>query len=81
MLLQCFIGTLSNSTVNVHCITNNAGAFAVVVHPSWAPLGAKRFLDLVEDRFYDGVAFMRMNRMMVQFGISPNATKVVVLNG
>ena len=45
--------------------------FAVHVYRKWAPLGASRFLKLVDDGHFDGCAFFRViNRFMAQFGIN-----------
>lgn len=58
-------------TVVVECALGPKGAFDVVVVPSWAPLGAARFLALVDDSFFDGAAMFRaVERFLVQFGIS-----------
>jgi cyclophilin family peptidyl-prolyl cis-trans isomerase len=32
----------------------------IEVMPKWAPLGAARFKELVEDHYYDGVKFFRV---------------------
>jgi len=41
------------------------------VHPKWSPLGAARFLDLVQTSFFDGVALSRSVRgFLTQFGIA-----------
>jgi peptidyl-prolyl cis-trans isomerase A (cyclophilin A) len=48
-----------------------AGNFTVAVAPSWAPLGAARFRELVEAGFYDGCRFFRVAPgFVVQFGIN-----------
>eukprot|EP00928_Gymnodinium_smaydae_P070509 TRINITY_DN54327_c0_g1_i1.p2 TRINITY_DN54327_c0_g1~~TRINITY_DN54327_c0_g1_i1.p2 ORF type:complete len:250 (-),score=56.74 TRINITY_DN54327_c0_g1_i1:62-709(-) len=42
----------------------------VRVHPEWAPLGAKRFRELVDSKVLDGARFFRVVKdFMVQFGI------------
>lgn len=47
------------------------GDFVIKVRPDWAPEGAKRFRELVESGFYDGVKFFRVvDGFMAQFGIS-----------
>ena len=48
-----------------------AGDFVVQVHPDWAPRGAARFKELVEDGFYNECRFFRVvPNFMVQFGIN-----------
>eukprot|EP00941_MAST-03F_sp_MAST-3F-sp1_P006522 g6522.t1 len=45
----------------------------IAVHPEWAPLGAKRFADLVSANFYEGCKFFRViDGFMAQFGINAN---------
>lgn len=47
-----------------------AGEFVVEVHPDWAPKGAERFRELVEDGLYDGNRFFRVvPGFVVQWGI------------
>jgi peptidyl-prolyl cis-trans isomerase A (cyclophilin A) len=49
------------------------GTFVVTVHRAWAPLGADRFYNLVQNHFFDGDAFFRVLKgFVVQFGISPD---------
>ncbi len=48
-----------------------AGKFTVKVIRAWAPLGADRFLQLVDDGFYDDVPTYRVLRgLIVQWGLS-----------
>lgn len=48
------------------------GAFTVAVHRDWAPRGADRFYQLVQQGFYDGVHINRvMPGYIAQFGLSP----------
>ena len=52
--------------------------FAVHVYRKWAPLGASRFLKLVDDGHFDGCAFFRViNRFMAQFGINGDPERQV----
>jgi cyclophilin family peptidyl-prolyl cis-trans isomerase len=45
-------------------------SFTVRVHPEWAPEGAKRFQDMVQDGVLQGARFFRVvPNFMVQFGI------------
>jgi peptidyl-prolyl cis-trans isomerase A (cyclophilin A) len=47
------------------------GDFIVEVHPDWAPLGAARFKELVEAKFYDDCRFFRViDGFMAQFGMN-----------
>jgi peptidyl-prolyl cis-trans isomerase A (cyclophilin A) len=47
-----------------------AGDFVVEVHPEWAPEGAARFRELVEQGLYDGNRFFRaVPGFVVQWGI------------
>ena len=34
------------------------GPFVIELRPDWAPLGVKRFVELVEDKFFDGKVFV-----------------------
>ena len=47
------------------------GHFTVEVHRNWAPKGADRFYDLVQNDFYDGARFFRVvPNFVVQWGIN-----------
>ena len=55
------------------------GPFTVEVHRNWAPNGADRFYDLVQNDFYDGARFFRVvPNFVVQWGI--NKDPVVQFN-
>jgi len=48
-----------------------SSTFVLEVHPDWAPIGAERFLELVDtDGFWKGIRFFRViEGFMAQFGI------------
>lgn len=49
------------------------GPVIIEVHPEWAPLGAARFRELVEAKFFDGARFFRVvPNFVVQFGLAAN---------
>eukprot|EP00798_Chlamydomonas_sp_ICE-L_P022137 gene22137-29199_t len=59
-------------TRNVIC-ESTAGSWTAEVHPSWSPNGAKRYLELVRDGFFDNTPLFRaVPGFLVQFGISMN---------
>ncbi len=59
-------------TFKVKFITTQ-GDVVIQVTREWAPLGADRFYNLVDNGFYDGVKFFRViDGFMAQFGINGN---------
>lgn len=58
--------------VRVECVVLKSGAaIRIDVYPTWSPLGAARFLDLVHSGFYDGVGLTRVvPKFLTQFGIA-----------
>lgn len=51
----------------------SAGEMLIEVVTEWAPVGARRFYNLVRNGFFDGVAFYRvLPGFMAQFGVSPS---------
>eukprot|EP00798_Chlamydomonas_sp_ICE-L_P012030 gene12030-15132_t len=73
LLLACSLAS-AEVIETVRCDTT-VGPFIAEVHPSWSPNGAKRFLDLVKDGFYDNSPLFRViPGFLVQFGISLNST-------
>jgi len=52
----------------VHCETTK-GPLTIEVHKDWSPLGAERFLELVQDNFFTDIAFFRcVEGFLTQFG-------------
>eukprot|EP00746_Dinoflagellata_sp_MGD_P135040 gnl/MRDRNA2_/MRDRNA2_68950_c0_seq1.p1 gnl/MRDRNA2_/MRDRNA2_68950_c0~~gnl/MRDRNA2_/MRDRNA2_68950_c0_seq1.p1 ORF type:complete len:325 (+),score=44.79 gnl/MRDRNA2_/MRDRNA2_68950_c0_seq1:97-1071(+) len=48
-----------------------SGKFTVEVHPDWAPKGAERFSELLQNDFFTGLRFFRVvPNFVAQFGIS-----------
>jgi cyclophilin family peptidyl-prolyl cis-trans isomerase len=59
-----------DKTFRVACQTTK-GPLLIEVYPDWAPIGARRFLELVLDGFYTNIAFFRcVKGFLTQFGIS-----------
>lgn len=57
-----------------HGVAAEASSFTLECLPQWAPLGAARFRELVEDKFYDDQRFFRVldgdyNIFIAQFGL------------
>ncbi len=52
-------------------VETSQGEFVIAVHPEWAPLGAQRFLALVESGYYDDARFHRVvPNFIVQWGLA-----------
>ncbi len=55
------------------------GEFVVAVYRAWAPRGADRFHELVEEKFFDGSRFFRVRpKFIVQFGIHKDPAQTVL---
>uniref|UniRef100_A0A7S1T0Y9 peptidylprolyl isomerase n=1 Tax=Tetraselmis chuii TaxID=63592 RepID=A0A7S1T0Y9_9CHLO len=77
LLCVAVVFARGEETKQVACETT-AGKLTIEVHPEWAPLGAARFLELVESGFFVDVALFRVvPNFLVQFGIAadPEVTK------
>lgn len=62
----------STKQLIVDCKTTK-GDFSIFVIPKWAPIGARRFIQLVEEQFFDGSPLFRvLPNFLVQFGINGN---------
>ena len=65
--------TTTKVEFEVQLAPGKTDTFVVEVHPKWAPLGAARFLELVDegDKFWKGIRFFRViDGFMAQFGIA-----------
>lgn len=58
--------------VTIVCCNTTAGVLNIEVHPSWAPVGAARFLDMVRDNFFQTKVplFRALRGFLVQFGLA-----------
>lgn len=69
-LFSCSHAAQAPATFRV-LFTTSKGPFTVEVHRDWAPKGADRFYELVQDGFYDGNRFFRVvPNFVVQWGIA-----------
>jgi hypothetical protein len=61
-------------TVNMKVETDGVyGDIEIEIHPEWAPQGAQRFKELVEDNYFTNCKFFRaIKNFMVQFGMHPD---------
>jgi peptidyl-prolyl cis-trans isomerase A (cyclophilin A) len=65
------MGQGKSSAVKVVCETTK-GEVDIVVEPDWSPLGAARFLQLVDDGFFHDVPLFRcVDNFLCQFGAVP----------
>jgi len=52
-------------------LLSTKGSMVLDINPAWAPLGAQRFLDLVDSGYYTDIAVYRaVPNFLVQFGVS-----------
>ena len=57
-------------TFDVTLGTGKKDSFDLEIQPDWAPLGAERFKELVDEEFFTSVRFFRVLKgFMAQFGI------------
>lgn len=70
LVVVYFFNICNASSTKVLCETTK-GPLQIAVYEEWSPVGASRFLELVEDGFYTNIALYRcVDRFLVQFGIS-----------
>lgn len=69
--LTCTLAHADPKPVSVNCKTTK-GDLDIAVQPAWSPLGAARFLQLVDDGFFTNVPLFRcVNNFICQFGAIP----------
>lgn len=58
--------------VTIVCCNTTAGVLNIEVHPTWAPIGAARFLELVRDDFFRTRVplFRALRGFLIQFGLA-----------
>jgi len=61
-----------NGKITLVCCETTKGPLSILVHDKWAPLGAERFLTMVNDQYFSSrVAMMRcLKNFICQFGIA-----------
>jgi cyclophilin family peptidyl-prolyl cis-trans isomerase len=64
--------------ITLVCCETTVGPWNIAVHHKWAPLGAQRFLDMVEADYFNNqnVPFMRcVDDFLCQFGLAGDASR------
>ena len=58
--------------VTIVCCETTKGVINIAVHLTWAPLGARRFLDMVESEFFHTKVplFRALKNFLIQFGLA-----------
>jgi peptidyl-prolyl cis-trans isomerase A (cyclophilin A) len=58
--------------IAIVCCNTTKGPITFDIHPSWAPQGAKRFLDMVKDDFFatEVPLFRALKGFLIQFGLA-----------
>jgi cyclophilin family peptidyl-prolyl cis-trans isomerase len=58
--------------VTIVCCNSTKGVLTLEIHPTWAPNGAKRFLDMVRDNFFctQVPMFRALKGFLIQFGLA-----------
>jgi cyclophilin family peptidyl-prolyl cis-trans isomerase len=64
--------------ITLVCCQTTVGPWNIAIHHKWAPLGAQRFLDMVEANYFNNqnVPFMRcVHNFLCQFGLAGEASR------
>ncbi|KAL7559392.1 hypothetical protein ACA910_008014 [Epithemia clementina (nom. ined.)] len=71
----------SDTSVHLVCCQTTKGPWNVLVHDSWAPLGAQRFLEAVNSHYFDTkVPLMRcIHKFLCQFGLNGRQAQTPML--
>lgn len=66
------IVTPPEGPIILSCCQTTKGTLNIAVHPTWAPLGAERFLDMVRSGYFSTkIALFRcLNKFICQFGLA-----------
>lgn len=70
--------TINNNKVSLVCCHTSVGPWSILVHPSWAPLGARRFLEMVRAQHFSSpkVPLMRcLDNFLCQFGLNGESSR------
>lgn len=63
-------GGVWKASFDVTVSPGQTGTIVIEVHPEWAPRGAARFKELIDQKFFDNARFFRViSGFMVQFGL------------
>jgi cyclophilin family peptidyl-prolyl cis-trans isomerase len=64
--------------ISLVCCATTVGPLTIVAHHQWAPLGAKRFMEMVTTGYFQsGVPLMRcIQNSLCQFGLNSDPTKL-----
>jgi len=71
-VLACLLLAINGASAKdlVKCKTTK-GALVIEMHPEWSPLGAARFLALMDDGFFeDNLLYRALEGFLVQFGVA-----------
>jgi Cyclophilin type peptidyl-prolyl cis-trans isomerase/CLD len=67
----------SGGKLSLVCCETTVGNLNILTHHNWAPVGAKRFIDMVTSGYFNtGVPFMRcIAKFLCQFGLNGDPSK------